>query len=218
MPKPAEKINTVERILQSAETLFARQGFDATSTRQIAAKAQISIQTLHYHCGTKKDLYHQILERSVIPVNNMINRHVQEMLKLDLNDEEVLKNSINGLIDELFDVLYENPNFPLLFFRQWLESDSELRRVEWEQLVPYLRKWLMQVESGVDRDRLLGIDLPLTFISLSILYWGLFSNREFISAFLNMDALSPEYMERLKAHAKEVTQRLLSGKIENRTR
>jgi AcrR family transcriptional regulator len=146
----------------------------------------------------------------VIPVTAMINRHIQEMMKLNLHDEAVLRKAVNALIDELFDVLHRNPNFPLLFFRQWLEQDPRLRRVEWEQIVPLLRKWIMQVESLVAGDRRLGIDLPLTFASLSMLYWGMFTNQAFISALLNMDPKSRKYMERMKKHAKESTARLLS--------
>lgn len=213
MLKSEKKTDTLQRIMDSAEYLFARQGYDGTSTRQIAARSEISIQTLHYHCGSKPELYGKILERSIIPVTSMINKHIQQMLKQDLNNESILKDSINELIDELFDVLCENPSLPLLFFRQWLEQDPDRRQVEWEQIVPILRKWIVQIESIVDKDRRLGIDLPLTFISISMLYWGLFSNRQFISAFLNMDVESKKYMERLKEHAKEVTSRLLSRKI-----
>jgi len=201
--------STLDRILKSAESLFARQGFNGTSTRQICSAAGISIQTLHYHTGGKRELYNRILERSVIPVTVMINRHIQQMLKQDLAKDSVLNSSLDGLIDELFSVLHEHPNFPLLFFRQWLEEDPDLRRVEWESLVPSLRRWVKQVESIIDEDRRLGIDLPLMFVSLSILYWGMFTNKNFISGLLNMDGDSREYWERLKSHAKELTARLL---------
>jgi len=209
MPEPAKLKDSRERIIDQAEALFAKQGYDGTSTRQIAARAGISIQTLHYHCGSKSELYNLILERSIMPVTAMINRHIQKMLKLDLGDEATLDNSINELIDELFETLRQNPNFPLLFFRQWLEQDPALRRVEWEQLAPRLRQWAMQVEAIVAKERRRGIDLPLTFVSLSMLYWGLFTNKQFISALLNLDGDSQEYMERLKRHTKELTSRLL---------
>ncbi|OGP57000.1 MAG: hypothetical protein A2V67_00375 [Deltaproteobacteria bacterium RBG_13_61_14] len=209
MKEQAKPKDALTRILDSAETLFAKQGYNGTSTRQIAAMAGISIQTLHYHCGSKSELYNHILERSIMPVTAMINRHIQKMLKLDLGDEATLNQSINELIDELFETLHQNPNFPLLFFRQWLEQDLALRRVEWEQLAPRLRQWVMQVEAIVDQDRRQGIDLPLTFVSLSMLYWGLFTNQQFISALLNMDGESQGYMERLKSHAKELTSRCL---------
>jgi AcrR family transcriptional regulator len=209
MEKQAKPKDALTRILDSAETLFAQQGYDGASTREIAAMAGVSIQTLHYHCGSKSELYNRILERSIMPVTAMINRHIQKMLKLDLDEEAGLNDSINELIDELFETLHQNPNFPLLFFRQWLEQDPALRRVEWEQLTPRLRQWVMQVEAIVDQDRRRGIDLPLTFVSLSLLYWGLFTNQKFISALLDQNLETSEYRERLKRHAKEFTARLL---------
>lgn len=209
MEEQAKSKNALTRILDSAETLFAQQGYDGASTREIAAMAGISIQTLHYHCGSKSELYNRILERSIMPVTAMINRHIQKMLKLDLDDEAALNDAINELIDELFETLHQNPNFPLLFFRQWLEQDPALRRVEWEQLAPRLRQWVMQVETIVDQDRRQGIDLPLTFVSVSLLYWGLFTNQKFISALLDQDLEKSEYQKRLKRHAKELTARLL---------
>ena len=210
MPVPVKKKDTAERILDSAEFLFARQGYSGTTTREIAAMSGISIQTLHHHFGSKQELFNQVLARSVIPVTVMINEHIQKMMELDLNDENVLQEATNKLIDELFEVLHRNPNYPLLFFRQWLEQDPELRRVEWEQLVPYLRKWVSQVESKVSEKRRRGIDLHLTFVSLSLLYWGLFTNHNFLSAFLDLDPRSKKYKERIKAHAKEATSRLLA--------
>ncbi len=214
MTKAQKKIDTHERVLDAAEHLFARNGFEGTSTRSIAAMAEVSIQTMHYHGGSKLELYHKVLERSVMAVSNMINEHIQHMLKLDLNDEQVLVDSLNHLIDDLFEALSAHPNYALLFFRQWLDHSDDSRRVEWERVAPYLRKWIMQVETIVGQDRRGGIDLPMTFMTLSIVYWGLFSNHQFISAFLNMDAQSKEYMERLKAHTKEVTARLLGRKGE----
>lgn len=204
-----ETRDTGTRIVDCAEALFAQKGYDGTSTRELARAAGVSIQTLHYHGKGKLGLYNQVLERSVIPVTNMINRHVQEMLGLDLADSRVLNHALARLIDELFDVLYANPHFPLLFFRQWLEQDPERRRVEWERVAPYLGAWTGQVEARVNQERLSGIDLPLAFISLSMVYWGLTSNPAFIGGVLALDPESPEYLERLKDHAKQMTSRLL---------
>jgi len=212
MPRKATGENeTLKRIMNCAERLFAKQGYSGTSTRQLANAAGISIQTLHYHYGGKKNLYDKVLEHSIIPVTKAINGHIQNMIELDLKDDSVLADSINKLIDDLFGILHEHPHYPSLFFRQWLEQDSELRRVEWEKLVPYIRKWVSQVEEKIDEKRRHGIDLPLTFISLSLVYWGLFSNPPFISGFLNMKPESLEYIQRLKTHAKEITAKILGA-------
>jgi AcrR family transcriptional regulator len=214
---PRKKKDTSQRVLDAAEALFARKGYDGTTTRQIASAAGISIQTLHYHGGNKLNLYRQVQERSIVPITTMINYHIENIMSGDLNDEESLQKSLESIIDELAGVLNQNSNIPLLFFRQWLERDPKLRRVEWEKLVPFLRKWIQEAEKKVDQERRRGIDLPLAFISLSFIYWGLFSNPVFIGKFLGLNSESPDYLERLKSHTKEVTSRILGRKSEFRS-
>lgn len=51
---------TRERILAAAERLFAAHGFDGVSLRSIAAAADAQLALLHYHFGSKLDLYRAI--------------------------------------------------------------------------------------------------------------------------------------------------------------
>ncbi|MEO5758979.1 MAG: CerR family C-terminal domain-containing protein [Mesorhizobium sp.] len=51
---PAE--TTRAALVQAALKLFGRQGFDGTSTRQIAAEAQANIGSIAYHFGGKEGL------------------------------------------------------------------------------------------------------------------------------------------------------------------
>ena len=54
---------TKERILQAAAEVFAERGFEGASTREIAAKAQVNISSLHYHWASKDALYIAIVAR-----------------------------------------------------------------------------------------------------------------------------------------------------------
>ncbi len=215
MSNQSDKIDTLQRILDAAERLFAQRGFDGTSTRQIAAEAGISIQTLHYHCQNKLNLYHMVLKSSVMPVTQMIDHHVQIMLAQDISDDRVLREYTDRLIDDLFDVVSGNPNYAPLFLRQWLEQDTELRKVEQEELMPSISEWIRQVEANVNGERRYGIDLPLVFLSLSWIYWGLNVSPQFIGAVLGVDPDSPEYRHRLKEHAKNITARILGTRLHN---
>lgn len=201
--------NTWDRILDSAESLFARQGYNGTTTRQIAAKAGISIQTLHYHCGGKKNLYSAVLERSIVPVTALVNRYVEKMLDQDLTDPKVLEASVSRIIDELFDVLHTHPNYALLFYRQWIVQDPELRAVEWEKLTPVLRRWSRRVQQSLDKEKLGGLNLFLLFFSLSWMYWGLFVQPSFIAGHLGLRTDSPRLLRILKNHAWEMTLRMM---------
>jgi len=201
--------NTSRRILDCAETLFAAQGYSATTTRQIARAAGISIQTLQYHSAGKKNLYRSVLERSVGEVTDLVNRYVQKMLDQDLNDVRVLEVSVKRIIDEMFDLLHGRPNYAALFFRQWLVLDPELRAVEWDRLIPVLGQWSTKIQERLDPERLRGMNLYLFFLSLSWMYWGLFVQPHFIGGVLGVDPRSSAFLSILKEHAWEMTLRMM---------
>ena len=52
---------TEERIREVALRLFARQGFQATGIREIAAEAGFTVSALYYYVGTKEELLLDIL-------------------------------------------------------------------------------------------------------------------------------------------------------------
>ena len=55
--------DTRERILEAACSLFAAQGYDGTSTRQVGQAADANIGSIAYHFGDKEGLYHATLGR-----------------------------------------------------------------------------------------------------------------------------------------------------------
>ena len=57
------RIDTKQRILDSAERLFATQGFEGTSLRTIIADAQVNLAAIHYHYHSKEALLDAVLAR-----------------------------------------------------------------------------------------------------------------------------------------------------------
>src|SRR5690606_9299831 len=55
--------STKARILAAAQEVFAAKGFEGASTREIAARAEVNISSLHYHWESKERLYLAIFER-----------------------------------------------------------------------------------------------------------------------------------------------------------
>ncbi len=56
---------TVRRILDAAETLFAENCFAGTRVDDIAAKAGVNKATLYYHIGGKEKIYEVVLYRHI---------------------------------------------------------------------------------------------------------------------------------------------------------
>lgn len=66
--RPPGASDTRERILTSARDLFARNGFDKTSIRAIAAGAGVDPALVHHYFGTKTQLFGAAIQ---IPVDPM---------------------------------------------------------------------------------------------------------------------------------------------------
>lgn len=64
-----QRQKTLARITRAARTLFARKGFEATTTQEIAEKADIGTGTLFNYAKTKEDLlilvFHDEMEEVV---------------------------------------------------------------------------------------------------------------------------------------------------------
>ena len=57
------KIETKQKILNTAELLFAEFGFNDTSLRQITGAAGVNLASVNYHFGSKKDLIKAVVDR-----------------------------------------------------------------------------------------------------------------------------------------------------------
>jgi AcrR family transcriptional regulator len=61
--------HTKERILDTAERLFAQQGYAATSLRSIIAEAGVNLAAVHYHFHSKEALLEAVILRRAVPAN-----------------------------------------------------------------------------------------------------------------------------------------------------
>ena len=57
-----------ERLIEAARELFAQDGFDRASVRDITARAQANLGAITYHFGSKEALYHAVIERFATPL------------------------------------------------------------------------------------------------------------------------------------------------------
>jgi AcrR family transcriptional regulator len=62
-------MTTKDRILNAAERLFARNGFEATSLRAITTEADVNLAAVNYHFQSKEALVQAVIGRRMGPVN-----------------------------------------------------------------------------------------------------------------------------------------------------
>lgn len=62
---------TRRRLIDVATRMFARNGFDGVSVRQITAEANANIGAVNYHFGSKDDLIKEVFHSRAKPMNDM---------------------------------------------------------------------------------------------------------------------------------------------------
>ena len=65
----ATAAGTKTRILDAAEALFMEHGFEATSLRSLTSAASVNLAAVHYHFGSKDELFQAVLTRRLDPMN-----------------------------------------------------------------------------------------------------------------------------------------------------
>jgi AcrR family transcriptional regulator len=69
----------VERLLDAAVALFSRQGYAATSTREVAALLGMQKASLYYHIESKEDLLYFICKSTLERVRADVEAAIQEV-------------------------------------------------------------------------------------------------------------------------------------------
>lgn len=64
----ASTTDTKEQILAVAERLFAEHGFAGTTLRHVVSEAGVNLAAVHYHFGSKEDLFRAVVARFARPV------------------------------------------------------------------------------------------------------------------------------------------------------
>ena len=72
-----------QRILAVAATKFAQHGFEAVSTGEIARAADMSQAIIHYHFGTKEDLWRESIAFMMADLDQRFPLHMSELRDLD---------------------------------------------------------------------------------------------------------------------------------------
>jgi AcrR family transcriptional regulator len=121
---------TKERILDTAERLFAERGYGATSLRSIIAAAKVNLAAVHYHFHSKEALLDAVLKRRIEPLNR------ERMTLLDEYERDAgdVPPPIEAVLTALIDPplrLARDPSFAMfvkLMGRIFADGDAVLIR------------------------------------------------------------------------------------------
>ena len=64
----ASSAETQKQILDVAEVAIAKHGYAGTTLRNIVSQANVNLAAVHYHFGSKEDLFRSVIERIAEPI------------------------------------------------------------------------------------------------------------------------------------------------------
>lgn len=102
-----------DTLLDAAERRFARQGFAATTIKDIAAEAQFNSALLYYYFANKEDLYHAVLRRRITGLA----AEVGPALLAPVHPTEAIRRFVQAYVG----FLLLHPELPILMQREVLD-------------------------------------------------------------------------------------------------
>jgi AcrR family transcriptional regulator len=158
-------VSTKERILASAEALFAQRGFEGASLRQLTAAAGVNLAAVNYHFGSKDKLVEEVFKRRLDQLNA---RRLAALKQVLGQTETTLEDVLAAFIRPALDLSHDGGGglFMRVLARAFAEHDDSLRRflsdnyghvmrqftAEFARLLPHLSKeelyWRIDLVTG----------------------------------------------------------------------
>lgn len=136
--------DTRERILDTAERLFADQGYAGTSLRTIIAEADVNLAAVHYYFRSKEALLEAVFLRRAEPANQerlaMLERCENEAGENGPELRDVIEAFVAPAFQTAYDPARGGPVFQSLVGRLYAEGDV-LPRIVGTHFLPLLARF-----------------------------------------------------------------------------
>lgn len=134
-------MDTKREILNSAEALFARSGYHASSMRAITENAGVNLALANYHFGSKEALLEAVIARRLRPVNDLRLKRLQEIRKRseERNAMPDIEEILRAFIEPVFGSRESEKgwaDFTNLIGRAFAESDETVQKILLRHMKP----------------------------------------------------------------------------------
>ena len=149
-----------EHIITHALALFAERGFEGTSIRDIASRADVNVAMINYYFGSKDKLFEALVELRAGYMKGLLEELVHDNSKTDIE-------KIDVIIESYVNRLLSNTSFHRVLHQELLTQQRE--RLS-EQIVGIFvknsRNMKTIIESGIRRKSFRKVDPELTMSSI----------------------------------------------------
>lgn len=159
---PPDRSNGKERILDEAMRLFAEQGFDSVTVRDIAAEADVSVGLINHHFGSKDGLREAVDRKFIEQFAEVLSNPPEAADRLRMDD-------VYSWVDDW--IARHQGNWPVTakYFRRALLEESEWGASIFEQFFKIARAQVDRMDArGVIRQDVDRLWLPFLMVYLEI--------------------------------------------------
>ena len=172
MPKLSQDIIEEKKtvIEEAAKELLIKQGFHATSMRDIAKTADVSLGNLYNYYKTKEDIFESIINRYLIIIDQKL-REIFEGIDEPLEPESL--RDFGGRVGELVN---EHHDFWLLMYIDVLEFQNRHFRKMFDGLAERFRRTFSEKFDEAEKrgDLRAGIDPAIGFTAAYMQFFNYF--------------------------------------------
>ncbi len=191
---------TREKILEAADGLFGKVGFDAATTREIAEASGVNKALIHYHFKSKSALFEAVLDRYY--------RRLNETFQSALSREGSMRHRLEQLIDAYVDFLSENRNFSRIVQRE-SSGGKHIERVR-QNLLPMFRlgsRMIMAAYPKTSSGDMAAHQLIVSFYGMIVSY---FTYSPVLEHLIDKNPLAKEEIEARKRHLAKMLEIVLN--------
>ena len=181
-----------EQILNAADQLFGKTGFDATTTREIAELSGVNKALIHYHFKSKEGLFESVLDSYYQRLNELLLKELQRDLPM--------RGRMWRIIDVYVDFLADNINFSRIVQHE-SSCGPRVGRIS-DHLLPVFKAGVEAVEHAYPQMKegtMAAHHLILSFYGM-IVSWFTYSG--VIEGLVGEDPLSQKELSERKMHLK----------------
>lgn len=153
--------DTVDKILDAAEELFAERGFSDTSLRMITGKAGVNLAAVNYHFGSKNALIQAVFARFLTPFSSTLDNEFDELEARPGNRKPTIEEILGALTGSAVRMPQRNDRGISIFMRllglAYTQSQGHLREFLEEEYRDIFRRFMKLLKeatpelSAVDR-------------------------------------------------------------------
>jgi len=133
--------STKQRILDSAEALFARHGFAGASLRQVTASANVNLAAVNYHFGSKENLINEVFRRRLDELNG---QRLRALESVTATAGYTLEDVLDAFVRPALALSQDNKGgagFVRVLARAYAEHNEQLRKFLHDNYGPALKEF-----------------------------------------------------------------------------